>query len=89
MKLLENKEKLKNILVIVIVILMCGIIFFYETKKVGFHEDEGYTFASSVNPTNGLMVAYDVSGNVEGPVWITREFVKDYVTLSPENIFNF
>ena len=89
MKLLENKEKLRNIAVIVVVILMCGIIFFYQTKKVGFHEDEGYSIASSVNPTNGLMVAYDESGNVEGPVWKTREFVKDYVTLSPENIFNF
>lgn len=89
MKLLENKEKLKNILVIITIILLCGIIFFYETKKVGFHEDEGYTMASSVNPTNGLMVAYDESGQVEGPVWKTRDFVKNYVTLAPENIFNF
>ena len=32
MKLLENKEKLRNIAVIVVVILMCGIIFFYQTK---------------------------------------------------------
>ena len=62
---------------------------FYQTKKVGFHEDEGYTIASSVNPTNGLMVAYDESENTDGPVWKTREFVKDYVTLAPENIFNF
>ena len=89
MKLLENKEKLKNIAVIIIVILMCGIIFFYQTKKVGFHEDEGYTLASSVNPTNGLMVAYDENGEIDGPVWKTREFVTNYVTLSPENIFNF
>ena len=89
MKLLENKEKLKNIVVILIVILMCGIIFFYETKKVGFHEDEGYTIASSVNPNNGLMVAYDETGNTDGPVWKTRDFVKDYVTLTPENYFNF
>lgn len=89
MKLLENKEKLKNIVVILIVILMCVIIFFYETKKVGFHEDEGYTIASSVNPNNGLMVAYDETGNTDGPVWKTRDFVKDYVTLTPENYFNF
>ena len=89
MKLLENKEKLKNIAVIIIVILMCGIIFFYQTKKVGFHEDEGYTLASSVNPTNGLMVAYDENGEIDGPVWKTREYVTNYVTLSPENIFNF
>lgn len=89
MNLLNNKEKVKNILVIFIVILMCGIIFFYETKKVGFHEDEGYTIASSVNPTNGLMVAYDESGNTEGPVWKTRDFVKNYVTLTPQNYLNF
>ena len=87
MKILENKEKLKNIIVIVLVILMCGIIFFYETKKVGFHEDEGYSIASAVNPTNGLMEAYEAG--VDGPVWKTRDFVRDYVTLAPENIFNF
>ena len=86
-KILKNKEKLKNIAVIVLVILMCGIIFFYQTKKVGFHEDEGYTIASSVNPTNGLMEAYEAG--VDGPVWKTRDFVRDYVTLAPENIFNF
>ena len=87
MKMLENKERLKNIIVIVLVILMCGIIFFYETKKVGFHEDEGYSIASAVNPTNGLMEAYEAG--VEGPVWKTRDFVRNYVTLAPENIFNF
>ena len=87
MKILENKERLKNIAVIVLVILMCGIIFFYETKKVGFHEDEGYSIASAVNPTNGLMEAYEPG--VDGPVWKTRDFVRDYVTLAPENIFNF
>ena len=89
MELLKNKQKIRDIIVIVIIAIMCGIIFFYQTKKVGFHEDEGYTIASSVNPTNGLMVAYDESGNTDGPVWKTREFVKDYVTLAPENIFNF
>ena len=89
MELLKNKQKIKNIVVIIIITIMCGIIFFYQTKKVGFHEDEGYTIASSVNPTNGLMVAYDENGNTAGPVWKTREFVKSYVTLSPENIFNF
>ena len=87
MKMLENKERLKNIIVIVLVILMCGIIFFYETKKVGFHEDEGYSIASAVNPTNGLMEAYEAG--VDGPVWKTRDFVRNYVTLAPENIFNF
>lgn len=85
MKILENKEKLKNILIVLIVILMCGIIFFYETKKVGFHEDEGYSIASSVNPTNGLMTAYEEG--VNGPVWKTRDFIKNYVTLALGNLF--
>ena len=87
MEMLKNKEKLKNLIVVILVILMCGIIFFYETKKVGFHEDEGYSISSAVNPTNGLMEAYEAG--VDGPVWKTRDFVKNYVTLQPENIFNF
>ena len=45
----ENKEKIKKFLLIIIIAIICGIIFFYQTKKVGFHEDEGYTIASSVN----------------------------------------
>lgn len=87
MELFKNKEKFKNILVTIIIILMCGIIFFYQTKKVGFHEDEGYSITSAVNPTNGLMEAYEEG--INGPVWKTRDFVRNYVTLAPENIFNF
>lgn len=87
METLKNKEKLKNIFIVILIAIMCGIIFFYQTKKVGFHEDEGYTLSSSVNPTNGLMSAYDE--NVDGPVWRTRDYVRNYVALTPENYFNF
>ena len=40
----------KNIIIGIIITVICGIIFMYQTQKVGFHEDEGYTIASSVNP---------------------------------------
>ena len=81
------KDK-KNIVLIVIMVIICGIIFFFQTKKVGLHEDEGYTIASSVNPNNGLMIAYDESNELHVPQWLSREYVTNYVTLSPENYLN-
>lgn len=83
--MLKNKEQIKKILLIVVIVIMCGIIFYYQSKKVGFHEDEIYTIASSVNPDNGLMVAYD-ENNV--PKWITKEYAKNYITLSTDNYLN-
>lgn len=83
--MLQNKENLRSVLVIILIILMCGIIFFYQTKKVGFHEDEMYTIASSVNPDNGLMVAY---GEDNMPKWISKEYAKNYITLSHDNYLN-
>ncbi len=80
----------KNIIIGIIIAVICGIIFMYQTQKVGFHEDEGYTIASSVNPYNGLMSAYknnDVPEN-ENPVWKTKEYVTNYVTLTPNNYLN-
>ena len=88
-----KKDVLKNIIIGIIILSMCGIIFAYQTQKVGFHEDEGYTIASSVNPDNGLMSAYknnDVPEDLnENPVWKTRKYVTDYVTLTPNNYLNF
>ena len=90
----KNKENLKNIFIIILIIIMCGIIFFYQTKKVGFHEDEVYSIASSVNPYDGLMSPYNFNKemdelyNSEVPVWKTKEAVKNYMTLSTENYFN-
>lgn len=84
--MLKNKETIKKFFVIIIIAIMSGIIFFYQTKKIGFHEDEAYTLCSSVNPNNGLMTAYD---DGDAPVWRTKEYVKNFMSLSPNNILNF
>lgn len=85
--MLKNKENIRKIFVIILVTVMSGIIFFYQTKKVGFHEDEAYTLCSSVNPNDGLMAAYD--DWAASPVWRTKEYVKNAMTLTPNNILNF
>lgn len=85
--MLQNKEIIKKVVLVVLILILCGIIFFYQTKKVGFHEDEGYTLSSSVNPINGLMAAYDDWAG--SPVWRSNEYVKDFMTLTPNNILNF
>ena len=83
----KNKENIKKIFVVILIVVMSGIIFFYQTKKVGFHEDEAYTLCSAVNPNDGLMAAYD--DWAASPVWRTKEYVKNAMTLSPNNILNF
>ncbi len=83
--MLKNKENLKNIIIIILIILMAGIIFLYQTRKIGFHEDEMYTIASSVNPYNGLMTTYDENNNLK---WFSNKDVKDYITLSVDNYLN-
>lgn len=85
--MLKNKQLIKNLILLVLIMVMCGIIFFYQTQKVGFHEDESYTLCSAVNPNNGLMAAYD--DWAASPVWRTKEYVKDFMTLTTNNIFNF
>lgn len=84
-KMLENIKKTKTIILIIIVAIICGIILFYQSKKVGFHEDEIYSIVSSVNPENGLMSAY---GQDNTPKWITKEYAKNYITLSTDNYLN-
>lgn len=45
--------------VIVLLLAVIGLVTcFYQTQKMGFHEDEVYSIASAVNPGNGLMTAY-------------------------------
>lgn len=80
----------KNICVAILIILMCAIIFFFQTKKVGFHEDEGYTLSSAVNQRNGLMSAYEGENEStsETPIWKTREYVKNYMSLSSKDYLN-
>ena len=85
-------EKIKilkkyNIITIILIFIMCGIVLFYQSKKVGFHEDEVYTLCSSVNPDNGLMAAYD--DWEKPPVWRTKEYVKKFTSLEPKNYLNF
>ena len=81
----KNKEKIEQIIISILIIIMSIIIFIYQTQKSGLHEDEGYTLCSSVNPNNGLMSAYD---DKETPEWRTREYVKDFMTLSVDNYLN-
>lgn len=77
----------KNVTYLVIVLLAITMIYFNE-RKVGYHEDEVYTFSSSVNDQNGLMSAYE-DNRFDTPLeWKSREYIKDYFTLKNENIFN-
>lgn len=85
--MLKNAKNIKKVIIIILISIMCGIIFFYQTKKTGFHEDESYTLCSSVNPSNGLMAAYDDWGS--SPVWRTKEYVKNFMSLTSNNILNF
>ena len=83
-----KNNHLKNILLIILIAIITSVIFFYQTKKVGFHEDEVYSVVSAVNPINGLMWAYGDPWETGLPIWLTRQYVTDFVTLSPENYFN-
>ena len=83
--MLKNKEKIRNILIIILIAIISGIIFYYQTQKVGLHEDEGYTLSSSVSNVNGLMSQYVDSDH---PVWLSRSYVTDYMSLKPINYFN-
>ena len=85
--MLKNKENIKKIFIVILIAIMSGIIFFFQTKKVGFHEDEAYSLCSAVNPNDGLMAAYDDWNS--SPVWRTKEYVKNAMTLTPNNILNF
>lgn len=84
--MLKNAENIKKVIIFLLIFIMCVIIFYYQTQKVGFHEDEMYSIASSVNPYNGLMSEYNEDGS---PKWVTNEYVKNYITLTPDNYFNF
>lgn len=88
----KKNKRPKDITIILVIIVIIGIIFLYQTQKVGFHEDEIYAVTSSINPNNGLMSAYegtevDLSENAK-PVWKTKEYVKSQMTLSENNYWN-
>lgn len=85
--MLKNKEKIKKVLIIFLIIIMSGIIFFYQTKKVGLHEDESYSLCTSVNPNNGVIATQNKV--IQDPIWRTKEYFQNAFTLTPNNILNF
>ena len=58
-------------IIVLLILLICSVIFYYQTQKIGFHEDEVYSIASAVNPDNGLMMAYENNTFMDNgvPVW--------------------
>lgn len=82
----KNKKLIKEIIIIILIITMCGVISYFQTQKIGFHEDEAYTLVSSVNPNNGLMSAYN--NWEQPPLWRTKDYVKEYVSLTQDNYLN-
>ena len=84
---LWRKHAVIVLLLAVIALAAC----YYQTQKAGFHEDEVYTIASAVNPGNGLLTAYEDNQMPEHgtPVWKTSQEVREFVTLTPDNYFNF
>ena len=55
---MQNQTKYKNIVIVSVIIIIVGIICYYQTRKAGFHEDEIYNLTSSVNPYDGLISPY-------------------------------
>ncbi|CZT57138.1 hypothetical protein BN3661_01821 [Eubacteriaceae bacterium CHKCI005] len=77
-------------IIVLLILVICSVIFYYQTQKIGFHEDEVYSILLAVNPDNGLMMPYDSDILTEhnNPVWKTREYVTDFMTLAKDNYFN-
>ncbi len=77
-------------IIVLLILLICSVIFYYQTQKIGFHEDEVYSIASAVNPDNGLMTAYKNNTFMDNgvPVWKTKQDVTDFMTLANEDYFN-
>lgn len=69
----------------ILIVIMCGIIFSYQSKKMGFHEDEIYSLCSSINSYDGVMSAY---GENNIPEWKTKDDVQNYITLAKDNYLN-
>ena len=127
---IEKKNQINLAIFILIVLVLCGLMVFYMSKKEGFHEDEMFTYGSSnctydnlfqphgkEDTTNKIVRNYIiVDGNIgktienawyyfthqdewnklfseisskEYPVWKTREEAKDYITVAPNERFNY
>lgn len=85
-----NEKMKKNLIFAILILIIVITIFIYQTQKVGFHEDEVYSLSSAVNPKNGLMLAYreNFIPEDEAPNWKTKEYVSNYMTLTPDNYLN-
>ncbi len=57
---MRNKDFWLKMFFWLLIGIIGGIIFFYQTKKEGFHEDEIYSLGSAVNPYDGLLSSYGV-----------------------------
>ncbi len=67
----------------IIMVLTVGFMVFWETQKVGFHEDEAYTISSSVSPVwDELMATADENG---APKLKTREEYESYASFTGFN----
>ena len=85
--MLKNKEKLKNIIIIILIAVMSGVMCFYQNKKIGFHEDEIYTITSSVNPYDGVMSPYGEKDN--NTIMIERHIASDNIFVEIKNAINY
>ena len=85
--MLKDKIKLKEIIVAIIIIIMCGVMFFYQTKKIGFHEDEIYTIVSSVNPYDGVISPYGEKDN--HTIMIERHVANKNIFIEIKNAINY
>lgn len=80
--LIKNKE---NILFIISILLCLALMFYWMSKKEGFHEDEIFSYGSSNYIYNCML---KISEN-DKPIWITPQEASDYVTVSIDEIFNY
>ena len=44
---IKKKNQINLVVFITIVLILCGLMTFYMSKKEGFHEDEMFTYGSS------------------------------------------
>lgn len=83
----KNTEQIKKILTVLLVVVMVGIIFFFQTKKQGFHEDEVYMIVSSVNPYDGVVSPY---GEKDNHTTLLEKYVFDKnIFIEIKNIINY
>ena len=71
---IKKKNQLNLTVFILIVLVLCGLMVFYMSKKEGFHEDEMFTYGSS-NCT------YDNLFQPHGKEDTTNKIVRNYIIV--------